>query len=104
MSSAVIHSRALSRIKHIHKLSQRYNAHLHQEHTPKLIDLIQEHSKEIRELHTRNDPHCITETGDLIMLCFELLIDMSASVDEVMNHCFERYDTKLSKLLQEMDK
>ena len=101
MSSTIIYDRALSRIKHIHKLSQRYNARLNQDHASKLLDLIQEHSKEIQELHNQKDSHCMTETGDLIMLCLELLIEKSASIDEVMNHCFKRYEIKLSNLLQE---
>jgi len=104
MNRTVINKDTLFKIQNIHELSRKYNMRLGYNHTSRLLSLMQEHVKEIQELHTKGDSHCVTETGDLIMLCFELLIDKSASINEVMDRCFERYNTKLSKLLQEVNR
>ena len=104
MNRTVINKDALSKIQNIHELSRKYNERLGHNHASRLLSLMQEHINEIQELHSKGSSHCMTETGDLIMLCFELLIEKSASINEVMNQCFKRYDTKLSKLLQEINR
>lgn len=101
MSPTAIRDSALARIKDIHKISQDYNSQLNHNHTEKLLTLIQEHSEEIRDLYTKKDSHYLTETGDLIILCFELLLENQASINETLLKCFKRYETKLPRLLQE---
>lgn len=101
MDTRVIQKDALQRVKEIHKLSEGYNKTLSANHSLKLIDLIKEHAQEIQQLHKEHNRHYLTETGDLIVLCFELLLENQASIDETMNKCFIRYETKLPKLLQE---
>ena len=101
MSPTVIQDSALTRIKEIHNLSQRYNSQLDHTHTDKLLTLIRDHSEEIKELHQENNLHYLTETGDLIILCFELLLEAGVCIDDILIKCFGRYETKLPKLIKE---
>ncbi|MBD3296640.1 MAG: hypothetical protein GF392_04670 [Candidatus Omnitrophica bacterium] len=65
-------------------------------HADKLIEMIKEHALEIEELLELKDPHCAIETGDMIVLCLELLIEKGADPDEVMRECYKRFRYKLS--------
>lgn len=99
----IIQREYLSRIKQIHKLSKSYNKHINHNHKDKLLKLMQEHVDEIRDLYEKGDTHFLTETGDLIILCFELLLEHNISLDETLLKCFTRYETKLGRLVKEQE-
>jgi len=101
MSKSVIKEESLKRISHIHELSKLYNQKLGQSHKDKLLALMGKHIEEIEELSGRNDNHYLTETGDLIILCLELLLENKISIDKTLLQCFKRYEEKLSGLLKE---
>lgn len=65
----------------------------------KFIDMIKHHGDEIKELFEKNDKHFAVETGDLIILCIELLLDEGYSVQEILEQCYGRFDKKINKLL-----
>ena len=99
----VIYPAALVKIKKVHQLSALYNQRISVPHQKRLLSLMRKHVDEIEELFAQGDPHAIIETGDLIILCLELILERQASIDDVVNKCFERYTKKLSSLLKELD-
>ncbi len=101
MMKKIMTPRALDRLKKIHGLSKKYNGPAQKKHSKKLLDLLKNHAKEIESLYLGSDPHYLTETGDLAVLCLEILIDNKRSIDETMGHCFDRYERKLKLLLKE---
>ena len=101
MTKTVINKKSLERIKNIHRLSSRYNRKLNNNHKKRLLKIMKEHIKEIEQLSGKDDEHYLIETGDLIILCFEILLENKVSLDETLLHCFKRYETKLPKLIQE---
>lgn len=100
MKSTVIQKTSLERIKAIHQLSLDYNTRQSKQHSGKILELIRHHIAEIEELRNKGDKHYLIETGDLIILCFELLLDNDQSIDDVLLKCFERYENKLNNLLK----
>lgn len=66
----------------------------------KLIEMMQEHTSEIKELFNKKDKHFAVETGDLVILALQLLIMEGYSVEEIMNKCYGRFDKKLNELLK----
>jgi len=62
------------------------------------------HIGEIEELALRQDRHFLVETGDLAVLCLELLLEHGVSPDKIMGRCFGRYERKLNGLLLELKK
>ena len=58
--------------------------------------------EEIEKLADKKDPHYLIETGDLLILCFELLLEAGVDIDEVVLKCFERYEKKLGELIGEI--
>jgi len=101
MDEPVLTSQARQRLRQIHALSARLNALEGRPHRQRLMELVRHHVREIDELAQRQDPHHIVETGDLLILCFELLLESGADIDEVTRVCFERYDKKLTGLIQQ---
>jgi hypothetical protein len=99
--SPVIAKSALQRLKGIHQLSRIYNGPSKKEHLEKLLALMEKHVDEIRLLHKKNNPHYHIEVGDLLILCYEILLENQQNVDEVAQLCFSRYETKLKKLIKE---
>jgi hypothetical protein len=104
MDNMVIKEQALERIKKIHSASLEYNKKEGKEHNKRLLDLIRHHVDEIEELFAAGDRHSLVETGDLAVLCFELLIENGVSIDDILLKCFDRYDNKLASLLNEAGK
>lgn len=100
MSQMVIKEEALDRIKKIHAMSQVYNKKVGKKHNERLLELMRHHIDEIEELFERSDKHFLVETGDLAVLCFELLLENGVAIDEILLRCFDRYDNKLSDLLK----
>jgi hypothetical protein len=90
---------AKDNIKEIHKMSAKCNGS-GCDHTGKLIALAHEHACEIKELYERGDAHFIIETGDLLMLCLEMLAEHGKDPDNIMDICYRRYRDKLAGLIK----
>lgn len=101
MKENVLQKKSLERTKNIHELSRLYNKKLKNNHKKRLLELMREHIEEITKLSNKNNRHYLTETGDLIILCFELLLENNVSINKVLLKCFKRYETKLPKLIKE---
>jgi hypothetical protein len=86
------------RLKAVHRLSRQYNAGGGVPHEKKLMELMEHHVQEIKDLTQQQDPHALTETGDLMVLCCEMLLEYNRSIDEVVKHCVGRYERKLQEL------
>ncbi len=95
----MLDSKDLARIHAIHALSQEYNDRVGVKHQERLLDLMKKHVVEIEELLAQRNPHGLVETGDLLILCFELLIENGRSIDEIIEICMGRYEKKLGELL-----
>ncbi|MBF0479676.1 MAG: hypothetical protein HQL26_09365 [Candidatus Omnitrophica bacterium] len=95
----VICDEALRRIEEIHQLSRQYNGKVSGGHQGKLLELMRHHIDEIEELAQAGNQHFLIETGDLLVLCFELLLENKADVNDVLGECFGRYERKLNSLL-----
>ena len=100
----IISSSALRRVKGIHKLSLEYNGKVAKPHQERLLELMRHHIDEIEELAAQKNKHFLVETGDLAVLCLELILENEKSVDEILECCFGRYERKLNCLLQECRK
>ncbi|MDD4202983.1 MAG: hypothetical protein PHQ52_05900 [Candidatus Omnitrophica bacterium] len=86
------------KLKQIHALSKNINGKSTKKHTKKLLKMIKEHAKEIELLQKDNNSHFLTETGDLIVLCMELLEEYNVSIDETLGKCCKRFENKLNAL------
>lgn len=104
MAATVIDPTVLERIRNIHRLSQTFNEKVGREHKSRLLELMREHIDEIDELWAAENPHFLVETGDLIILCFEVLLEKGVSIDEIVEKCFGRYEQKLTNLIDSLPK
>lgn len=102
MTAPVLSKESLERIRGIHRLSQRYNQLVGMPHQRRLLELMRKHVDEIEELAGQGEAHYLVETGDLLILCYELLLEGSASIDEMTVKCFGRYEKKLGELIEEV--
>jgi len=96
----VLTEKSLRRVRAIHAFSRRVNARRNASHTQKLLSLIKEHAAEIEELLRKGDAHHIVETGDLLVLCLELILESGYPPDAVIEESFRRYEQKLNELLR----
>ena len=64
----------------------------------KIISMMNKHAAEIKELYDKKDKHFAVETGDLIILCLQLLMREGYNVDKVMDRCYERFERKYGEL------
>lgn len=90
-------------IKTIHGRSGQLNRLLNRNHARVLMDMIREHADEIKELHDKKDKHYLIETGDLIVLCLELIKEARQSPDAVLSKCYPRFHKKLSLLIRDQE-
>lgn len=97
--SAVLTKRALMRLKTIHQMSKQCNGLSKTKHLRKLLSLAQKHIDEILLLKQYHNPHYLVETGDLLILCFEILLENNKNLDHMMEQCFSRYEHKLNQLM-----
>ncbi len=95
----VIEPAALERIREIHRTSARYNKMIGYDHQQRLLELMRKHVDEIQVLATQKDAHYLIETGDLLILCYELLLEGGGSIDGISEVCFGRYEKKLKELI-----
>ena len=82
----------------IHSQSRRLNRKLKKDHVQALLSMMKHHVKEIKELHAKKDKHYLIETGDLIVLCLELIKEAKQSPDAVLFKCYPRFHKKLLQL------
>ena len=94
---------AEKKIDQVHALSAEHNAK-DKEHAKVLIELIKKHAIEIEELYNAEDEHLKIETGDLLVLCLELLKEQGAQADKIMDTCYSRYKDKLTSLIKKSNK
>jgi len=90
---------AIRRLKDIHRLSARFNKLVNFPHQKRLLELMRHHIDEIEELACSGDKHFLVETGDLAVLCLELLLEHRRAPDAVLEQCFGRYERKLTELI-----
>lgn len=84
----------------IHGYSTRYNKLLNKNHSLALLELMAEHVKEIRQRYSKGDKHYLIETGDLLILCLELIKESNTCPDVILSRCYGRYHNKLPKLIK----
>ncbi|MEI7998729.1 MAG: hypothetical protein WCH62_04410 [Candidatus Omnitrophota bacterium] len=87
-------------IKAIHAKSRRLNRFLKNDHSYVLLDMIEKHIEEIKDRYSKADKHYLIETGDLIVLCLELINEAKQSSDEVLSKCYPRFHKKLDYLIK----
>jgi len=63
---------------------------------------MKKHVEEIKGLLKKSDAHFVTETGDLLILCLEMIKETGRSPDAVLDKCYGRYRRKLGQLISEM--
>ena len=82
------------KIRHIVKLSNKLG-----NDSSKIIDMMRHHTEEIKKLHQKQDKHFAVETGDLIILCAQLLMMENYSIGSTIETCYTRFDKKLNELI-----
>jgi NTP pyrophosphatase (non-canonical NTP hydrolase) len=93
---------ALRELDDIFRYSKRLNKFSEKKHAQELLEIMAEHIQEIRERYQEKDAHYLTETGDLLILCFSLLKEAKISLDAILNKCYKRYRKKLPQLIKEI--
>ena len=69
-----------------------------------MLELIYKHAQEINQLYQQKNKHYIIETGDLLVLCLELIKESKGNTDFILDKCYARYDHKLKFLIEEYKK
>lgn len=92
----VFTKKATERIKKIHRMSEKVNSAYN--HREKLLELAKKHILEIEQLYEENSSHADIETGDLAVLCFELILESKKDPDKILEVCFDRYEKKLKEI------
>lgn len=85
----------------IHSNSRRLNRLLKKDHACSLLEMMEEHVDEITERYDKKDKHYLIETGDLIVLCLELIKQAKQSPDAVLFKCYPRFRKKLAQLIKD---
>jgi hypothetical protein len=85
----------MARLKRIHARSRQLAAERGESHLDRLLEMMRLHCGEITALCGRNDPHWRAETGDLIVLCLELLLEAKVSPEAAVETSFGRFEKKL---------
>ena len=92
--------RAFDETREVHRLSRQHNGKEKEKHEQKLLSLMRKHVDEIEDLYQDKDKHFLIETGDLAVLCLEMFLENKVSADDIMVHCFNRYQEKLKSLIK----
>ena len=91
-----LHDEFRIKIQQITRLSSKVN----NDDKQKILDMMKEHIEEVEELYKEKNEHWATETADLIVLCYELLLMENKDIDNVFTKCLPRFDRKLAKLAE----
>ncbi len=89
-----IHEDFRKEVENITRLSEQVNTN----NTQKIIEMMREHINEIAAFHSCNNQHWAIETADLIVLCYELLLNEHQDIDDVCTRCLPRFEKKLRQL------
>lgn len=84
------------KLKEITDLSNKINKN----DKKKILEMMKEHIVEIEERYHNQDDHWTIEVGDLIVLCYELLLIENNDIEDVFNRCLPRFDVKLKRLAE----
>ena len=84
----------------IHSLSRGYNGSGDKPHAEVLLRLMAKHIEEVSQRYREKDEHYVVEAGDLVVLCFELMLEAGYEPDEIMIECYNRYRKKFTSLLE----
>jgi len=95
---------AKEQIRRIHALSDKHSRSHQKTHMETLLELVAEHADEVAQLYADKDQHYLVETGDLLILCLEILAESNTSADALMDKCYKRYFDKLSFLIESSKK
>jgi len=87
------------RIKSIIRLSKKLG-----NDSDKIIEMMQHHTAEIKELYSKKNRHFAVETGDLVILAVQLLMMEGYSAKKIMESCYGRFDKKLDGLIKAKNK
>jgi len=90
-------------VQAIHTKSRRLNRLLKKDHAQALLSMMQAHPEEIKELYDKKDKHYLIETGDLIVLCLELIKEAKQSPDDILFKCYPRFHKKISQLIKDQN-
>jgi hypothetical protein len=66
----------------------------------KILNMTKHHTIEIDQQYHEKDDHWAVETGDLIILCMELLMLENKNINEILTKCLPRFQFKLLQLEQ----
>jgi phosphoribosyl-ATP pyrophosphohydrolase len=86
----------------IYGKSKRLNRLFKKDHARVLLEMMEEHVQEIQERHGKGDKHYLIETGDLIVLCLELIKHAKQPPDTVLFKCYPRFHNKISQLIKDV--
>ena len=84
----------------IHGYSWQHNKLLNRDHSRALLDMMKEHVTEIKWRYGLDDKHYLVETGDLIIICLNLIKQSKQSPDRILNKCYGRFHKKLPSLIK----
>jgi hypothetical protein len=93
---------AKEEIGKIHGYSTEYNKLTGKDHTLALLELMAEHTPEIKERYNAGDEHYLIETADVIVMALEIIQESGKSVDEILSRCYARFHKKLPRLIGEL--
>lgn len=93
---------AKSELKVIHGYSEKLNSLSRREHSHALLRMMKEHVVEIKWRYGRKDKHYLVETGDLIIICLNLIKQAKCSPDAILNKCYGRFHKKLPRLIADL--
>ena len=88
----------LERLRRIQSWSRQVNGPSGADHGQRLLEFVRHHADEIQALYDQGDPHGVTETGDLLILCLELIMEQGADIESVLLRCLGRFERKLQSL------
>lgn len=93
---------AKKELKAIHGYSRQHNKLLNRDHSRALLEMMKEHVTEIKWRYGRRDKHYLIETGDLIIICLNLIKQAKCSPDTILNKCYGRFHKKLPRLIADL--
>ena len=84
----------LTELENNSNISEKVNASNKQ----KILEMTKVHSEKITELYFLKDDHWVIETADLIILCFQLLLNENKDINSVFEKGIPRFYKKLDEI------